>query len=214
MTFTDTLWKQIAPTYSKILQHPFNVELASGVLDYDRFTFYLEQDVLYLRALAKSLSLMASRSSLKYIAHFLTFARESMACEQQILSEFLPAHLDIEAIRPSPACFAYTHHILAIASSAPEEEFVTAILPCFWTYLQLGRELKMSANNLYSKWIDTYTCEEASISVGNARAIVDEIAKKATPSVLKRMSKAFIYGAHYELQFWHDAHRKALFLSY
>lgn len=63
MRFSHALWQQVAPIYQTIIDHPFNRELAEGVLDRGRFLFYLEQDAYYLVRFSRALALIAGRAS-------------------------------------------------------------------------------------------------------------------------------------------------------
>ena len=53
MKLTAHLWQKINPFFHNIVSHPFIVELADGTLKCERFEFYIEQDVIYLKGLAK-----------------------------------------------------------------------------------------------------------------------------------------------------------------
>ena len=61
MTFSELAWDKNTELYQKILQHPFNQELAVGALSSDKFAYYIEQDSLYLKEFAKCLVTCASR---------------------------------------------------------------------------------------------------------------------------------------------------------
>jgi thiaminase/transcriptional activator TenA len=48
MKFSDFLWQSIQLVYQAILQHPFIHELQQGRLSQTVFSYYLQQDALYL----------------------------------------------------------------------------------------------------------------------------------------------------------------------
>ena len=62
MNFTDSLWKNIEPTYNFILKHPFILGLTSGKLNENAFRFYIIQDALYLKEFGRGLALLGARS--------------------------------------------------------------------------------------------------------------------------------------------------------
>ena len=59
MTFTQELWQSTRHLYDAILAHPFNTELAAGTLNSDRFTYYVQQDELYIKVYARALAQVA-----------------------------------------------------------------------------------------------------------------------------------------------------------
>src|SRR3989304_3473077 len=62
MSFTEECWRSIGDIYAAILRHPFVVGLTDGSLPRESFRFYVVQDALYLRGLARALSLAAARA--------------------------------------------------------------------------------------------------------------------------------------------------------
>ena len=60
------------------------------------------------------------------------------------------------------ACQHYTSYLVATAWSAPYPVAVAALLPCFWIYAEVGRDIhaRSVAGNPYQAWIATYADEE------------------------------------------------------
>ncbi len=140
--FSETLWTHIQPLYEEILAHPFNQELASGILSQARFHFYLAQDALYLRDFSRALAFIAARShTSSHIGHFLQFALGALVAERELHAHFLGNRYCDEATPPSPACLAYTRYLISTATTAPLEEAIAAVLPCFWIYREVGRAI-------------------------------------------------------------------------
>lgn len=209
MKFSDALWQQIAPIYQTIVDHPFNRELAEGVLDWGRFIFYLEQDAYYLVRFSRALALIAGRaSSAEMTRCFLNFALGALVDERELHARFLSS-IDCGRVKPSPICMAYTDYLMAVASTAPLEEGVAALLPCFWIYREVGRDLskRTQANNPYMSWIESYSSEAFSEGTDQAIEILDEIAREASEEERIRMQKAFECSALFELRFFEGAKR-------
>jgi len=84
-----------------------------------------------------------------------------------------------------------------------------ALLPCFWIYAEVGRDIHARArpNNPYQAWIDTYAGEEFHIAVRAMIAATDEAAELASPSARERMHAAFRRAAQLEWMFWDSAYR-------
>lgn len=214
MKFSDLLWQHTSPIYQKIIGHPFNIELAKGTLDQKKFSFYMEQDAFYLISFSRALAFIAARAdSSKMIQHFLNFALGALVAERELHAHFLPQNYDGDQIAPSPACMGYTQYLITKAATGPIEEAVAAVLPCFWIYREVGRNIAAQAteNNPYSLWIETYSSIEFSEDTDLAISILDAMASKSSPDTLIRMQKAFEYSALFEWNFWNDAYNKAWF---
>ena len=219
MKYSTHLWKMIEPLYRQILELPFNKELAAGLLENKRFIFYMQQDSLYLVYFSKALALIAARSnSSRYIKLFLNFSLEALVAERTLHAQFLPLYEGTqqeqwETQEPSPACLAYTQYLIAKAATAPLEEAVAAILPCFWIYKEVGCQIARSAKkeNPYSTWIDTYSSLEFSKATDLAISLVDELAAECSPAQLAIMQRAFEYSSLFEWHFWKDAYEMTVF---
>src|SRR5262249_31644786 len=79
---------------------------------------------------------------------------------------------------PSPACHHYVSYLLATAYGEPYEVLLGALLPCFWIYAEVGRDIhaRAGAANPYRAWIDTYAGEEFHAAVRAVIAATDEAA--------------------------------------
>ncbi len=211
MRFSDTLWQQIAPIYRSIINHPFNVELARGTLDQERFVFYMEQDAYYLVGFSRALAFIAARmDSSKTIRHFLDFSLGALVAERELHAKFLAPNYNLDNLEPSFACMAYVQYLIATAATASLEEAVAAVLPCFWIYREVGCNIAAHAkeNNPYALWIGTYSSKEFSEGTDRAILILDEMASQCSANSLVRMKKAFEYCSLLEWHFWNDAYKK------
>ena len=215
MKFSNHLWQKIIPLYKAILSLPFNIELANGTLSQERFHFYMQQDSYYLIEFSKTLALIASRSrSSSMVNHFLKFSLGALIAERELHAHFLKSEIhDCNPIEPSPACMGYTRYLMATAASASLEEAMAAVLPCFWIYREVGRNIEKNAqkNNPYALWISTYASQEFSDVVDQAIGIIDDLANQCSPNMLMLMTEAFEYCTLFEWHFWNDAYQMAIF---
>src|SRR5205085_4249009 len=93
----------------------------------------------------------------------------------------------------SPACHHYVSYLLATAHAEPYEVLLGALLPCFWIYAEVGRDIHSRATpaNPYQAWIDTYAGEDFHAAVRAMIGATDEAADGASPSLRARMHAAF-----------------------
>ena len=125
--WSDRAWEAAAPTFRRILEHPFVHELTAGTLPAEKFRFYIRQDALYLDGYARRLAHIAARLPRKEQTEtFLHFALEGIEVERALHAQFLDGgHPSPEEI--SPACLLYTS-VLDAQATAPVEVEAAAVL--------------------------------------------------------------------------------------
>jgi thiaminase/transcriptional activator TenA len=209
MTMTEELWRSIAPIYAAILRHPFLRGLTDGSLPRDRFRFYVIQDALYLRDFARALSLAAARAPedewiIMFNEHAAGALRVERALHETFFKDFGLAPHEVAATPLAPTNLAYTSYLLAVAGAAPFPEAVAALLPCYWIYWEVGKELERagSTDALYTRWIGTYAAEEFGSLVRAVIAVTDTVAAPLGAPGREAMARHFLTTSRYEWMFW------------
>src|SRR6266498_1555094 len=215
MRFTADLWRSIEPVYAAILGHPFVAGLTDGSLPRPSFQFYAVQDALYLREFARALSLTAARAPrdewiIMFNEHAAGALKVERALHESFFKEFGLGPGDVASTPLAPTNLAYTSYLLAVAHAAPFHEAVAALLPCYWIYWEVGKELERrgSPDPLYSRWIGTYASEEFGSVVRAVLACADTIAAGLGPAERGAMIAHFTTTSRYEWMFWDMGHRR------
>jgi thiaminase/transcriptional activator TenA len=207
--FCDAAWQRTTGLRAAIHSLPFNRELAAGTLDKARFQFYIEQDAQYLEQYSRILAMAGARgpdgATLRLFAES---ALEAVAVEQALHAQYL-SEFGSAAAEPSPDCLGYTSFLLATAYHEPWEVLMTAVLPCFWIYWDVGNAIarEAAAENRYRAWIDTYSDEGFGNAVRAVIAATDTAAAGASAALRDRMMTAFIRSTQYEYLFWEGAYQ-------
>ena len=162
-TFTERAWEETSGLYRRILELPFNRELAAGTLSEARFRFYMTQDALYLTQYSRVLAVASAKAPQIEAMQFYAKAADTALVVERALHGGFFAKFGIEpaeaaAAEPSPTCFGYTNFLLATAVTDGYAELTAAVLPCFWFYWEVGKHIAgiARAGNPYQAWIDTY----------------------------------------------------------
>jgi thiaminase/transcriptional activator TenA len=215
MAFTAELWAAIAPTYAAILRHPFVRGLTDGSLPRDSFRFYAVQDALYLRDFARALSATAARAPeddwiVMLNEHAAAALRVERSLHESFFAEFGLAPAEVAATPLAPTNLAYTSYLLAVAHAAPFHEALAAVLPCYWIYWEVGRELERagSPDRLYTRWIGTYASEEFAAVVRDVLAATDAMAGRVGDDGRAAMRRHFVTTSRYEWMFWDMGFRR------
>ncbi|APR69092.1 thiaminase II [Acinetobacter haemolyticus] len=220
MAFSQALWQQNHDLYQKILALPFNQELAAGTLDPKAFCHYVIQDAHYLLAYGRALAIAAAKAyDADDVIQFSEAAKIAIIVERSLHNDFMQEfHISKTEFENTPltlACHHYTSFLTATAWSESYPVVLAALLPCFWIYAEVGKDIihQSVANNRYQAWIDTYAGEEFNTAVANVIATVDKVAARCDPDTLVKMHAAYTMGAKLEWLFWDSAYQQRQWLG-
>jgi thiaminase/transcriptional activator TenA len=212
--FSEWAWNETADLRGKIIDLPFNRELAAGVLSEERFRFYMIQDALYLEQYSRALAVCAAKApNPAAMQRFAAAAEEALVVERALHAGFFEKFGigpdAAAAAEPSPTCYGYTNFLLSVAHVGSYADLVAAVLPCFWIYWDIGKQIAAAAatDNPYQAWIDTYSDPAFGEEVEAVIAITDRTAELATEEQRARMLDAFKRSTQYEWMFWDSAYR-------
>ena len=209
MTFTDELWQAIQPIYDAILRHPFVRGLTDGSLSRDAFRAYVIQDAHYLRDFARALSIAAARAPREdWIIMLNEHAAGALKVERSLhetfFREFGLSEKDVASVPLAPTNLAYTSYLLSVAYGAPFHEGLAAVLPCYWIYWEVGKELERTGSRdpLFARWIATYASEEFGSVVRAVLEATNQTAAGLTEEQRTSMKRHFVTTSRYEWMFW------------
>lgn len=215
-TFSRDAWAGNAAAYETIRAMPFNAELAAGTLSRARFIHYIVQDAHYLVGFGRALALAAAKApNPDRMVQFARAAETAIVVERSLHGGFFRDYgIDagtFAAMPLSPPCDHYVAYLLATAYAEPYEVVLGALLPCFWIYAEIGRDIlgRAGPGNPYQAWIDTYAGEDFAEAVAAMIAATDEAAAGASPDVRARMHRAYTQATRLEYLFWDGAYRDA-----
>jgi len=173
------------------------------------------QDAHYLRYYAQCLSLAAAKAPHDdWLVTFNDHAKNAILVERSLhegfFKEFGLTPEQVYATPLAPTCVAYTHYLLAVCYARPFHEALGAILPCYWIYWEVGKELEKhgSPNPLYQRWIDTYASEEFGGVVREVLTMTDSVAETLTDAQREAMQAHFVMTSRYEWMFWDMGYRQ------
>jgi thiaminase/transcriptional activator TenA len=220
MTFSQDVWQRNQNLYQKILTLPFNQELAAGTLDRDVFCHYVIQDAHYLLAYGRALAVAAAKAyEADDVIQFSEAAKIAIIVERSLHNDFMQ-EFDVSktAFENTPltlACHHYTSFLTATAWSESYPVILAALLPCFWIYAEVGKDIvnQSVVNNPYQAWIDTYAGEEFNTAVRNVIATIDKVAARCDADTLTKMHAVYTMGAKLEWLFWDSAYQQRQWLG-
>ncbi|MEM1780227.1 MAG: TenA family protein [Desulfurococcaceae archaeon] len=196
----DDIWKMI-------FEHPFVIELYTGVLPIEKFIYYLIQDYNYLVTMAKCFSLISAKSEyeISRIALELAYldAITEMSNYEKILEKIGLRLRDVLEIEPAPTNVAYMSFLLSTCALANPIEALISLLPCFWSYMEIAEKhrdkLANNRNDLYVQWAQVYLSKEYRDLVERLRKVIDDNSHRVDRKTARYL---FITASRFEYMFW------------
>ncbi len=198
---SDTVWRSI-------IDHPFVVNLCTGDLPLDKFTFYILQDYHYLTTAMKNFGVIASRAdSVEDLREVVDILHLEATSEFEGYADFLGrlGHTveDASETEPIPVSVSYSSFLLATSSTRSFPESITSVLPCFWSYAEIASHhkdrLSANPNRLYRDWAGVYLSDSYLSLVEKLKEMVDRAGEGFPYDKLKEV---FITASRYEYMFW------------
>lgn len=217
MKFSEHIYEKLQPVWRKNHAHPFVREMGEGTLDPEKFRFYMVQDYLYLIDYSKLFAIGAIKANRvedmeKFSALLHSTMNEEMALHRQYAERFGISSEELEQAEPSPITLAYTHYMLYSAQNGTLADLVAALLPCMWSYWEIGKELSEIPgaidHELYGDWIKMYSSEEFGSLAKWCIDLLDKTAKGKSPDELLKLEKIFLNTTRYEHMFWEMAYNQ------
>ncbi|MXS75164.1 bifunctional hydroxymethylpyrimidine kinase/phosphomethylpyrimidine kinase [Microbacterium sp. CSI-V] len=199
--WSTAAWAEAAPVRADVDACAFVRGLASGDLDRAAFTWYLEQDLLYLREYARVLARAAALAPTTEEQRFWAAASASCLVEEARLHE---SHVDATGLEPAPDTAAYTDHLHAVSAGGSYAVLVAAVLPCFVLYTDIGARWRgtFAPDHAYADWLTAYGDEVFAASSAEASRIADAAARSASSAVRAAMSAAYARSMRWERAFF------------
>ena len=208
-SFSESLRQEAMPIWERIFAHPFLNEIQAATLPLEKFRYYVEQDYHYLagfgQVVATALSKAPDSLTLRRLTRRIT-APVERPLHGKMFELLRMTEEDAESVRLSPTNVAYVNHMRTAASMGGVGEAAAALLPCPWTYHEIGAKLTVPEHPIYGYWAEPYRDGLLEESTAAWRELVDEFAAEGGPALREAMRSAFIISSRYEFMFWSMAY--------
>jgi thiaminase/transcriptional activator TenA len=201
-----------AAAWQAAVGHPMVREIGDGSLPHAKFRRYFEQNIWYLEDYARAIAMVTSKAP---DTEALVVLSEMTA---QIITVELPANRDFllrlgggpagpRHTAMAPTTYAYTSHLLATCAYGDCASGLTALLPCQWSYGEIGSALVAAkpADPIYADWVSLFGDPAYSALVSSTTALLDRLAGDADHE-LGRLRGPFDASTRYEVAFWDMAY--------
>ncbi|WP_106768737.1 thiaminase II [Paenibacillus faecalis] len=216
MSFTQQLRQQADDIFQAIFDHPFVRGIAKGQLSKGQLIHYIKQDYEYLNAFMRiygiAISKCATREEIAVFNEQISFILHSEVHPHQNFCAVAGGSYDkMQGYPLAPTAHHYIRHMLTVAHEGSLGEIMAVLLPCPWTYMEIGRklvdEVQPDRNHPFYEWIDFYG-NQAEDATAYFRNRLDAWAQEATATERNRMAEHFMLSCQLEYMFWEMAYRE------
>ncbi|WP_368858666.1 thiaminase II [Oceanobacillus saliphilus] len=174
---------------------------------------YVKADFEYLNAFMQiygvALSKSSKREDIRYFHERIQFILHDEIHPHHNFCDYIGVGYDELQGHPlPPTADHYVKHMMYHAHTGTLAETISALLPCPWTYLEIGERLvkayQPEKDHPFYKWITFYA--EAGSTTHQMRKQLDHLAAEAPPEEQIRIKDAFRKSCQLELAFWEMAY--------
>lgn len=217
MKFSQRLFDRVQDIWGKTHQHPFVVGMGTGELPVESFIRYMKQDYVYLIDYSKLFAIGAVKAKdVEMMAAFANLLHEilhgEMDLHRRYAERFGITAQELEETKPLPNNVAYTSYMLSVAQNGSLEELISALLPCMWSYWEIGKLLAAkypasSEHPFYGDWVKMYSSDDFGALSLWLIDILDKLTEGKPERELAILEEHFLTTSRFEYMFWDMAYQ-------
>ncbi len=213
--FTEELRRTADPIFAAIFAHPFVRGIAEGTLAKEQLIHYVKQDFEYLNAFIRVYGIAISkcdhRAAMALFNEQISFILDSETHPHQNFCDVAGVtYEELQGFPLAPSANHYVNHMLTVAHGGTREDIVAALLPCPWTYTEIGRrlleEVKPDSSHPFYDWMHFYGDRESGITM-QLRGLLDGWAESLSAARKRQLEEHFLTSCRLEYLFWDMAYR-------
>lgn len=212
MHTTKRLLNAAKDIWKKYNEHPFVMGIQDGILDKEKFRYYIIQDFIYLQDYVKIFAIgIAKAKTIEARNIFSGYINLLTGSEMSIHKGYMGVFgVSEEEYKATPVALdnlSYTSYMIRVAYDEGEAEILAAVLSCAYSYEVIAKKMvennpKAAADKFYGDWIKGYSSEN--YCNGNKKLIktLDALTTDYTELKLKHLEDIFVACSRYEYNFW------------
>lgn len=217
MSFTKRIRERADTIWKASHEHPFVQGIGDGTLSIESFKYYMRQDYKYLIDYSRVMALGSVLApDLETMSGFAKALDETLNTEMELHRAYAKrlgiSRQELEETVPGPVTLAYSSAMLAEAQKGSLAELIASILPCAWSYYEIGTELAKipgaTEHDYYGEWVKMYSAEEFGAIAEWLIKTLDQLAESKSEEELNRIEAIFLNTSRYEYMFWDMAYHQ------
>ncbi|WP_462409814.1 thiaminase II [Neobacillus sp. Marseille-QA0830] len=212
MKFSERLRQNVNSIWEQTHQHPFVTGMGTGELPVEAFVRYMKQDYVFLIDYSKLFALAAVKArDIQTMGAFAKLLHETLHGEmdlhRQYAARFGITTAELEETKPAPMNLAYTRYMLNVAQNGSLEGLISSLLPCMWSYWEIGTLLaerypNSSNHLLYGEWVKMYSSQEFGELASWLIQELDRLTEGKPERELAVLEEHFLTTSQFEYMFW------------
>ncbi|WP_226035804.1 thiaminase II [Aquibacillus saliphilus] len=211
MSFSNQLREESEEIFQGIFKHPFVEGLGKGDLSKEALVHYVKADFEYLNAFITIYGLAIAKSTnredMRFFHEKMEFILNSEIHPHRNLCNVAGVNYDdLKGFSLPPTADHYVGHMKSTAQQGSMGELLAALLPCPWTYLEIGHYLKDTVQpdftHPFYEWITFYSKEETDSVTTELCRRLDNWAETVGESEKEKARIAFVKSCQLEYAFW------------
>jgi len=159
MPSSQDFWDAAAPMIAETEKHPFLVAMVDGSLATENFQYYVVQDAMYLDDFADCLRRLSRNDGISQEdkERLEAFAQGAAEAELSLHNSFFKEwNISTEGVEQMPNCLLYTSYLKRIVATRSHAEGLASLLPCFWVYMHVGKEMLKLREELGDRYVSVW----------------------------------------------------------
>ncbi len=212
MTISEEILNKSSIESNEIIYGKFIQKIKFGTLEPNKFIYYINQDILFLKDYARCNAIILKKIDYKYKEDFIAYTNSTVAYIKYV-EGYLVGHPEYQINITTRATEGYTGYLMRNCAATPLERCLAAILACELLYKDLGAYLKNNsvANNPYEPWFMPLSDPEYVKGVNKLKYIVNDYGAAASNIVQSVMINIGTKGYAWEHEFFQDSYTKQIF---
>lgn len=209
MSFFEKCKQAVLQDWQKILNHPFLMELARGVLPREKFEYYLSQDDYYLQDLLSTLGILVAKAQRRVKDFAIHLLYETLQGEVA-MHEAIKREKGMEFFSKGETATIYGDFLLRTAYEGDVLDILVVLCPCFLSYKEIGEQLFPQAGkdilSAYRFWLESYAGEAYQRITDELLTRVEEEAKDIPERKCEELTSLFRRATWLEYRFWEESY--------
>ncbi|MGP7816934.1 thiaminase II [Niallia sp. 01092] len=216
MKFSQQLRKEADSIFHAIFEHPFVQGIAKGDLKAEQLIHYVKQDFEYLNSFIQiygtAISKCDNREDMEMFNEQISFILKSEIHPHNNFCQVAGvSYEDLQGFPLSPSSHHYIRHMLTVAQHGSIADIIAVLLPCPWTYLEIGKKLLKEVNpepsHPFYDWIHFYGGRDSMDTLTDKFcARLDELVEHASEEEKEKMKEYYLLSCQLEYKFWDMAY--------
>ncbi len=192
--------------------HNFFTQIAENTLQLFKFTSYLKQDMIFLRAFCDLVSVASTiahdrQTKLLFEGLIESTSQYEIPMQNEILNMLDKNYVE-SAVNPEVVTGEYIRYINSVCDSGDLALILSAMAPCPWTYYEISNKLirKNIKSEEIKKWLVFYSSKNSRKQIDQIKELLDKLASNADEAKKTDMKRHFSSSCNYEIKFWDMAY--------